>query len=348
MQQEWFSRYLRVECQSLFDQNFSSEIQMLNTSTYPISNDKLLTRVSKEKNAVISKVFNCQICGFQGEADEIADIRSNVRSIRHKTFTLWRCSQCHSLDCERISNYDTLYNEYPLRKQQLDYFLHAWYEVILKRLKAAGMKPQDFILDYGCGSGLFLSFLKEKGFVNSFGYDPHVKKFNQIEALNQRYDFVICLDVIEHDPDPLAFIKKLIKCLKQEGQVCIETPNADGINLRNPEAHIHALHLPYHVHLLTLNALKDLCQSQGLRPKAIYKKWYMNSWWPGTSRRFCESYMKLGGNDIDSAFDQITLLKIIKSFPLFFSFFFGYLYPDKKEDHMMVIYNYFPVEKVNE
>lgn len=312
---------------------------MLNSSVIQYSNPKTFSKSTISNNAEEHKIYNCQICGYLGQAEEIASVRSNVRSIRNNLFSIWRCAKCQSLDCERVSDYATLYQEYPLRKQRLDYFLNVWYGVILKRLKAVGMKPSDHILDYGCGSGLFLDYLQKHGYVYSYGFDPHVQKFNSKVVLDKRYDFVISLDVIEHDLDPAAFIRKMIDQLNPGGQLCIETPNATGIDLKNVEEHIHALHLPYHVHLLTLNALKEICQSAGLKTSAVYKKWYMNSWWPGTSRSLFESYMKLGGNDIDAAFDPLTWRRIMASIPLWFHFLFGGFVPDRKNDHMMAIFS---------
>ena len=67
-------------------------------------------------------------------------------------------------------------------------------------------------LDFGAGTGPVISqILKEKGYVISL-YDPFF--FNEKEALNKTYDFIICCEVIEHFHAPhneFTLLKKLLK-----------------------------------------------------------------------------------------------------------------------------------------
>jgi len=53
------------------------------------------------------------------------------------------------------------------------------------------------VLDYGCGKGVMLSYLKELYPQTQFdGYDPAVHMFR--ERTNKKYDCVYCNDVLEH------------------------------------------------------------------------------------------------------------------------------------------------------
>ena len=133
---------------------------MANTYTEPINSSMPLLKGELCLDQDISKQ-QCVICGNLGQPKEIGSARSNVRSIRDQTYSLWRCAKCESLHCEAVSNYSALYQEYPLRKQRLDYFLSAWYGVILKRLISVGLHQENSILDYGCGTGVFLDYLKQ-------------------------------------------------------------------------------------------------------------------------------------------------------------------------------------------
>ena len=53
------------------------------------------------------------------------------------------------------------------------------------------------VLDYGCGKGVMLAYLKELYPQTQFdGYDPAIHMFK--EKTNKKYDCVYCNDVLEH------------------------------------------------------------------------------------------------------------------------------------------------------
>ena len=269
---------------------------------------------------------------------EAKRVRCNVRRFRDRTFLVWRCSRCRSLHCEKVENLSAYYDDYPIRNQKLDYFLRAWYRVILRRLVQAGLTKQDRILDYGCSKGLFIQYLKERGYSNCFGFDPYVERFKSANVLQAKYDFVISLDVIEHDESPREFLTRLVSLLDSRGRLCLETPNAEGIVLADPEEYLHALHVPYHVHIFSQQALIELAREHGLEKIRVYDRWYMDSWLPGTARRLFEPLMKFGGNDLDLGYEPPRLDLFFRHPSLFFYLFFGYFCSSQKQDHMMIIF----------
>jgi len=127
----------------------------------------------------------CEVCGCQERPAETRWIRSNIRKYRDQLFQVRRCQQCDSIQCETVSDYSTYYANYTLRQQKAGYFLNAWHTNILKRLKKAGLKPDHTILDYGCSSGLFLDFLKSRGYKNVYYYDPYVVHFSDMAPLTK-------------------------------------------------------------------------------------------------------------------------------------------------------------------
>lgn len=279
----------------------------------------------------------CVVCLHSDAPAEVQPVRCNVRRFRDKTFLVWRCVSCRSLHCEQVSNLVEYYDKYPIRNQQLDYFTRAWYRVVLKRLVSAGLKKQDRVLDYGCSNGLFLQFLKESGYSNCYGYDPYVERFNSTDVLETTYDLVISLDVIEHDESPRDFLTRLLRMLSPDGRLCLETPNAEGITLADPEEYLHALHVPYHTHILSQQALDTLCSQHGMDTVAFYNRWYMDSWPPGTARRLFETLMKFAGNDLDVGYEPPRIGLFFKHPTLLLYLFFGYFLPQEKNDHMMII-----------
>lgn len=70
-------------------------------------------------------------------------------------------------------------------------------------------------LDYGCGPGPVITHvLEQKGFNNIKLFDPYF--FNTPKLLNEKYQFIICCEVIEHFSNPKKEFK-LIKNLLNPG-----------------------------------------------------------------------------------------------------------------------------------
>jgi SAM-dependent methyltransferase len=281
---------------------------------------------------------NCPICLRTDAPAETKRVRCNVRRFRDRTFLVWRCSGCRSLHCEKVEDLAAYYDNYPIRNQELDYFLRAWYRVVLRRLMKAGLNKQDRILDYGCSKGLFIQYLAEHGYSNCVGFDPYVERFKSTEVLAARYDFVVSLDVIEHAENPREFLLRLVTLLNPRGRLCLETPNAEGIVLADTEEYLHALHVPYHTHIFSQRALTNLSGQHGLESIGVYNRWYMDSWLPGTARRLFEPLMKFGGNDLDLGYEPPRVGLFLRHPSLLFYLFFGYFVSSPKQDHMMLIF----------
>jgi 2-polyprenyl-3-methyl-5-hydroxy-6-metoxy-1,4-benzoquinol methylase len=105
------------------------------------------------------------------------------------------------------------------------------------------------ILDYGCGSGVLLKQLAEAGHVvtgvdvspemlgfarktlqsagiasNRFNLE-NIPQNGQGEYLNDLYNGIISLGVLEYLDDPLALLEKLLQCLRQDGFLILSLPN---------------------------------------------------------------------------------------------------------------------------
>ncbi len=76
-------------------------------------------------------------------------------------------------------------------------------------------------LDYGCGSAQSLKFLLDQEKIKSSFYDLYF--YPNEKLLQQTYDLVTCIEVIEHFNDPFEDISILISLVKKDGLLFVNT-----------------------------------------------------------------------------------------------------------------------------
>src|SRR5207244_3134725 len=149
----------------------------------------------------------------------------NVRRFRDHVFTLWRCTGCGSLHCAEDADLARYYAEYPLKQQKLGFGERIGYANRLRLLKRQGFREPARLLDYGCGAGLFINLLRNRGLQQVFGYDLFVPAYHDPQRLKESYDAVVSYDVIEHDDDPREFMRRATPLVRPGGLLVIGTPN---------------------------------------------------------------------------------------------------------------------------
>lgn len=103
------------------------------------------------------------------------------------------------------------------------------------------------ILDFGCGNGMLIYFLKLAGFFNLKGIDisaeqvaiAHILNLNEVEegdgksfllSTNQSFDLIFLMDILEHfsKKDSLDLLRLVYQKLEKNGKIVIHVPNAEG------------------------------------------------------------------------------------------------------------------------
>lgn len=101
------------------------------------------------------------------------------------------------------------------------------------------LRPDSQVLDVGCGSGIVVDFLRQKG-VDCFGSDlgaplPEVPRVAPYLYLNQsafdldaqvreRTDTLLLMDVLEHLPDPASFLRECSRAFPRVSAVHLSVP----------------------------------------------------------------------------------------------------------------------------
>jgi SAM-dependent methyltransferase len=95
------------------------------------------------------------------------------------------------------------------------------------------------------------------------GVDVRLGTVDTMVATGIRFDVVTASHVIEHVPDPIAFLSKCRSLLRPGGRMILRTPNVDSIGHRRYQRHWRGLEPPRHLHLFTLSALKTCALKAG-------------------------------------------------------------------------------------
>jgi SAM-dependent methyltransferase len=285
-------------------------------------------------------MVRCNICSADVSEVERASVRSNVRKFRSEQFRLWRCPKCrsiHAADDVDLAHYYRSYPFHDIGEHTVDWMLRAMYRNQLARLKAAGLSPEHEVLDFGCGAGALLDFLRAQGYPNVHGYDEYSDKYADKRVLDARYDLIISQDVLEHVAEPWTFLEQLDGLIKPGGALLLGTPNAEAIDLANPEARVHALHQPYHRHIFSRSALMSIGDRLPWKLERYYPTMYSNTFVPFVNTRFVLHYFKACDDTLDLAVEPIRAnnWRLYSLQTLFWAFFGGFFAP---ETDVMAVY----------
>lgn len=145
----------------------------------------------------------------------------------------------------------------------------------------ANMPKNSKILEIGCHDGFMLNEFKQQGHtcvgvepspygkyaVEKYGLDVKNEFFTEGMFEDETFDVIILRHVVEHVPDPVAFVQSATKVLKKGGIAYIEVPNSQWSleNFYFPEFHVD------HISYFTMNSLTRLLKLAGLN-KIIHKE----------------------------------------------------------------------------
>jgi SAM-dependent methyltransferase len=276
--------------------------------------------------------LTCSICNYRLDKDNtslLTKFNCNVRSFQDEVFHVWRCPQCRNIHCLEVVDLDLYYSKYPIASAVSSSTLRACFRNTIGRLQKHGFSKSHSFLDYGCGgNGLFVQYLQELGFTQSYGYDPYSSKqqFNDPEILQQApFDYILLQDVIEHVEDPHSLLKKLDSLLVPGGYILIATSNADNIDLSKPHLaeYYNEVHVPYHLCIYTPEALEKLGNDQRWTMVEFFDRPFHDLMF-GMNSRAWNQYVRLLDGSLDVVYEPLKIGKAITSIKFWFYAIFGY------------------------
>lgn len=130
------------------------------------------------------------------------------------------------------------------------------------------------ILDYGCGTGMFLKTCADAGW-KSFGFepDPDAKKLAEGKGLNvasskeilagNKYDIISLWHVLEHVTDLHQTLQFFSKNISDKGRLVIAVPNYTSADAKHYKEFWAGYDVPRHIYHFEINTLKKLLHNYG-------------------------------------------------------------------------------------
>jgi len=150
------------------------------------------------------------------------------------------------------------------------------------------IKNKD-VLDFGCGWGKFLNYVKKDAFkvtgvelrnecIKNINKNyKNISVFKNIEETNKKFDVITAFHVLEHIPFQVKTIKKIKSYLKPNGKLIIEVPHANDflLSFEGLKEFKKFTFWSEHLILHTEKSLMKILKSSGLNSmKVIYHQRY--------------------------------------------------------------------------
>jgi SAM-dependent methyltransferase len=200
-------------------------------------------------------VTMCRVCGA-------ATIEAGEKTgrLHPRLYHLRRCPSCGYAFVADPDTGSDVYDEAYYRGQGADPLLDYVFELerpneTVRRFEWTGVErevrslhpltAQTRWLDYGCGNGGLVRWIRERTPVQCFGFEEGwiadaargrgipILRDAEVEG-NGPYDVITALEVLEHVADPKAFVERVARLLAPGGLFFYTTGNASGRAQRLP------------------------------------------------------------------------------------------------------------------
>lgn len=192
------------------------------------------------------------------------------------------CTHCYHLQLTHAVDPNIIYRNYlyvsGTSQTYLDYM--KWYALfVLETLSTynRGQLGPFKVLDIGCNDGSQLDAFRALSAFRTYGVDPAVnlhptstaKGHNVVcgfwneevarDQLGIKFDVISSQNAFAHIPDPLAYLKLVNECLKDDGLMFISTSQADMVPNDEFDTIYHE-----HISFFNVNSMRALAERAGL------------------------------------------------------------------------------------
>ena len=195
---------------------------------------------------------NCPLCLSEFSHSRLGFVKNGYKH--------WLCNSCDGIYTNPSLNIDTIQNKvygktlYPffdsVNSQSQISFDMKRFKKTLEKLINNGLKPKGGVMDFGCGSGFFLSLCREYGFEKPMGNDlinqcvenakinykldniKLIDGFLDISRVDKNTKLVAMWEYLDHINEPHAFLTKLINKIISGTYIIISVRNGHSLAAR--------------------------------------------------------------------------------------------------------------------
>lgn len=150
--------------------------------------------------------------------------------------------------------------------------------------RAIGEGPGKRVLDIGCGQGVFLEMMRDRGFEvcgvelgeqssriarKKRGLSVITGDLSSLDAEKESFDAVLMSHLIEHVDDPVALLERVRDLLRPGGVALLSLPNYRCIERRIFGANWYPWCLPVHLHHFDMHSIRRAAERAGLTVEKI-------------------------------------------------------------------------------
>lgn len=166
----------------------------------------------------------------------------------------------------------------------LPYRLAAVVAALFGELSTPAWGGGGKVLDVGCGNGRFLTTMRSLGWevqgvefseagvaaARMSGLSVHHGDLSSADFPEASFDLITARHVIEHIPEPHAFMAELVRVLKPGGRLVIETPSSAALGRQWFNTYWYANDVPRHLFLFSPTNLERLGNDHGLHKQGLF------------------------------------------------------------------------------
>ena len=211
----------------------------------------------------------CPLCG-ESESRKLFQATDRLYRTTDKRFQVVECRRCGLIRLDPLPSDDELRRYYPdeywfaPRSDTVSRLEEGYRRFVLRDhlqfiLRAAG---QGLLIDVGCGGGLLLRLLQERG-LRVAGLDTSraaamaAWQHNRVRVICAELDqaplgrescrVLTMFHVVEHLPDPVSYLKSARELLEPDGRLIIQVPNASSWQFRLLGSRWNGADVPRHL-----------------------------------------------------------------------------------------------------
>jgi len=233
------------------------------------------------------KIENCPVCG-SGQFEHF--ITCKDYTVSKENFNIVSCKDCSfkftnprpaDSDLGRYYKSEDYVSHSNTRKGLINKLYHLVRSRTLKQKLGliSSYVSRGTILDYGCGTGMFLNTCEEAGW-KSFGFepDPEARKIasqqgalvtsSKSELAPEQFDIITLWHVLEHVTDLRSTLDFFQSSLSQKGRLIIAVPNYSSYDARHYGEFWAGYDVPRHIYHFNLESIQRLLSQFGFKLEA--------------------------------------------------------------------------------